>query len=395
MPRFPEHSPDADSLSDRVFGAAAPSAGRPPEPVYRLNVGDTYLQPLPAARAEAQLAAEHPQLHGYSPVQGEPVLLDAIAKKIERRSGIRIERPQLQVMSGATSGLGVVVTALLSPGDEVIVPSPFWPLIRGIVRFHGALPVQVPIFHRLHEPGFDPIAALEAAITPRTAAIYVNCPNNPTGQILSDAQLQAIGELAERHQLWVLCDEVYEDLWLGEQAPPPSFSHAALRERAVATHSVSKAYGLAGARVGYSHGPEAAMEPIRNVQTFFTYCAARPMQLGAARALSEGDSWLDDARARYRKAAASVAEGLGLPMPEGGSFCFFDARPHVGKDVAAGGAAAEFLARAAAVGVMLTPGLSSGEDFGDWVRLCFTCIPQPELEAAIDRLQPLMRGGDR
>ncbi|MGD8858620.1 MAG: pyridoxal phosphate-dependent aminotransferase [Myxococcales bacterium] len=386
MPRFPSLAGSADGLSDRVFGQRAPGV-KPADHVYPLNVGDTYRQPPEVARVEQLRAGEHPRLYNYSPVQGEPALLDAIVDKVERRSGVELQRDHLQVMNGATSGLGVVCTALLDPGDEVLLPSPYWPLIRGIVRFRGAVPVEVPLLTRLDEPGFDPVAALEAAITPRTAALYLNSPHNPTGRVLPDALLSGIADLAARHDLWVICDEVYEDLWYGPSPPPSPWARRDLRERAVASHSVSKAYGLAAARVGYTHGPESAMEAVRGVQTFFTYCAPRPMQLGAARALSEGDEWLADARRDYARAAAAACEALELPRPEGGTFLFFPAAPYLRRSEST----ADLLNRCAAGGVMLTPGRSSGRDYDDWLRLCFTSVPQVELEAALDRLLKVLR----
>lgn len=386
MPRFPLLADSASSLSDRVFGGTGQRTGAVPGRVYPLNVGDTYIDPLPAAQAQAQKTADHPRMHNYSPVQGEPVLLDAILGKVERRSGVHLERELVQVMNGATSGLGVVCTALLAPGEEVLLPSPFWPLIRGIIKYRGATPVEVPLWTRLGEEDFDPVAALESAITERTVAIYINSPHNPTGGILPDQVADGIAELAARHDLWVITDEVYEDLWYHDAPPRSLWTRADLRERAIVTHSVSKAYGLAAARVGYTHGPAGAMEVIRGVQTFFTYCAPRPMQLGAARALSEGDAWLAEARAAYRKAAATTASALDLPMPQGGSFIFFPAAPYLRE----GEQTADLLQRCMDAGVMLTPGTSSGEAFGDWLRICFTSVPQRELEEALHVLRGVL-----
>lgn len=386
MPRFPHVAEVAGALSDRVFGGK-PASGPRPATTYPLHVGDTYLDPPTCARAESQRLADHPRLHCYSPVQGEPALLDAIAAKLARRSGVAPDRDCLQVMSGATGGLAVISTALLQPGDEVLLPSPFWPLIRGIIRSRGAVPVEVPLWTRLQEPGFDPVAALRAAITPRTVALYLNTPHNPTGQVLDAATLDALGALAAAHDLWVLSDEVYEELYYDGQPPPSAFARPSLAARTVATHSVSKAYALAGARVGYTHGPPQAMAAIRGVQTFLTYCAARPMQLGAARALAEGDAWLDRTRSLYATAAALAAGPLGLQPPSAGTFLFFDLRPYLrdGEDAAA------LRARAADVGVLLTPGEACGEAFSGWTRLCFTAIEPDALQAAVARLGKILR----
>jgi N-succinyldiaminopimelate aminotransferase len=179
---------------------------------------------------------------------------------------------------------------------------------------------------------------------------------------------------------------VYEDLWYDE-LPQSIWTRPELRQRAIVTHSVSKAYGLAGARVGFTHGPAEVMQVIRGVQTFYSYCAPRPMQLGAARALAEGDAWLTKARALYAKAARTAADALGVPMPQGGTFLFFDAQPYL----RSGETVMGFLERCLDAGVMLTPGSASGQDFERWVRLCYTTVPQDELEAALTCLQRVLR----
>lgn len=389
MARFPDPSPTTATLSDSVYSALVARARGHPGPVHALQVGDTWLEPPECARAEAQRTADHPRLHAYAPVQGEPALLDAIQARLLARDGERVEREDVQVMLGATAGLSVVVDALLDPGDEVILLAPFWPLIRGIVASRGAVPVEVPFFDRLGAAGFDPEAAVARAIGPRTSALYLNTPNNPTGRVLPAEVVDALARLARRHGLWVLTDDVYADLsYVGHR--PPAWAHPGLRDRAIATHSVSKAYGLAGARVGFTHGPREIMRAVRGLQTFKTYCAPRPFQLAAARALAEASGWLAEARRRYAEAGRRAAAALGLPAPEAGSFLFFDAarwfRP--GEDLA------RFLERCLDdAGVLLTPGTAAGSAYGTFVRLCYTAVPPGDLDEAVGRLRRALGAG--
>jgi N-succinyldiaminopimelate aminotransferase len=203
---------------------------------------------------------------------------------------------------------------------------------------------------------------------------------------LPEPVVAAIATLAVHHNLWVLTDEVYEDLWYGAEPPASIWARPELAGRAIATHSVSKAYGLAGTRVGFTHGPTDVMQVIRGVQTFYSYCAPRPMQLGAAAALEEGDAWLADARSRYAQAARVSSETLGLPMPAGGTFLFFDAGPYLRGDEDLMG----FLERCLDAGVMLTPGSASGRDFERWARLCYTSVPPDELTEALERLKTVL-----
>ncbi len=383
MPRYPRQAPHAATLSDRVYSSLVDEARKRGIEFHALNVGDTYLEPLPSARAEAQRTGDHPRLHNYAPVQGEPALLEAIRERVARIHGTRLERDDVQVMSGATGGFTVVSNALLEPGDEVVVLAPFWPLIRGIVRSRGATAVELPFYDRLADPSFDPEAAIEAAIGPRTVALYVNSPNNPTGRVLTRAAVEAITRVVRKHELWLFCDEAYEDLYYTPERPLPLWRVDELRERAVACHTLSKSHAIAGSRIGFTHGPSQVMRAIRGVQTFLTYCAPRPLQLGAARALAEGDAWVEEARRLYAEAGRRAARALGLPEPEGGTFLFFDAKPYfrAGEDVHG------FLLRCLDAGVLLTPGSASGERYASWVRLCFSVVPPDELADALERLQ--------
>ena len=390
MPRHPRFSDSTTTLTSSVYSDLAKRARAREGVVHALHVGDTYLEPIEGARAEAQRAADHPRLHNYAPVQGVPALLDAIVDRLSARAGRPIDRESVQVMAGATSGLSIVSRTLLDPGDEVLLPSPFWPLIRGIIASRGAIPVQVPFYDRLGDPAFDPEKVLEEAVTDRTTAIYLNTPNNPTSRVVPEAVLEVVARVAKRHDLWVLADEAYEDLWLGDERPAPMWNRADLRDRTIASHTLSKSYGLAGARVGYTHGPAEVMRAVRDLQTYQTYCAPRPMQLGGACALREGDGWLGEARRLYAEAGRRAADALRLPKPEGGTFLFFDARPHMGEGESLMG----LLGRCLDAGVLLTPGSASGEHYDTFVRLCFTAVPPEELSDALARLSGVLFPGD-
>lgn len=387
MPRFPDVSAASESLSTGVFsqlGARARALTAAGRRLYPLHVGDTWMEPPEGARAEAQRTSEHPGLHQYAPVHGLPELLSAIARRLDRL-GHPVPEARLQVVSGATSGLSIIAEALLDPGDEVLLPAPFWPLIRGIIAKRGATPVQVPLWDRLD--ALDVEATLEAARSPRTVAIYLNSPHNPTGRVLPPDVVDAVVRFARRHQLWVIVDEAYQDLYF-DATPVPIWAREDLRDRYVACHTLSKSYGLAGARVGYVHGCEAAMKAISAVQAFSTYCAPKPMQVAAIAALDKGDEFLARRRAEFGEAGRRTAALLGLPPPEGGTFLFFDASPYLPEGATD---AMPFLERALDAGVMLTPGVSCGEAYARWVRICFTSLPLDEHDQALAALATALR----
>ena len=388
MPRFPKIAEHAHSVSHRVYSNLEQRALAKNEHAYRLHVGDTYRDPVPAAQAERQLSSEHPGLHNYAPVHGEPSLIDAFIAYVEGRHGETLNPDLVQVMSGATAGLSVVCQVLLEPGDEVLLPSPFWPLSRGVIATKGAVPVQVPFYTRLDEPGFDAEAVLESAITDRTVALYINTPHNPTGRVLCGATIDAMMRVAKRHDLWVLTDEAYEEIYFDREPPDAVWKRADIRDRAIAFHTLSKTYGFAGARIGFTHGPEGVMTSIRGVQTFHTYCASRPMQFGAVEALRQGGAWIEESRSLYRDAGYQAADALGVPRPEGGTFLYLDASSQLDPGAVD---CTPFLELCADAGVLLTPGRSCGDDYAKWVRLCFTSVPPAQLASALEKLAPLFR----
>jgi aspartate/methionine/tyrosine aminotransferase len=164
--------------------------------------------------------------------------------------------------------------------------------------------------------------------------------------------------------------------------------HPLLRERSVVLHTLSKSYGLSGARVAYLHGPEVALARIAGLSTFATYCAARPMQVAAARALAseDGEHWVQAARKQYETAAQMTARALRVPVPDSGTFVFFDTRPLLRR----GEQPHALLERIARAGVVLTPGSVAGKAYSEWARLCFTCVPLPVLARALATLEGVL-----
>lgn len=389
MPRHPALSHATDGLTSPVYTGLLGVARSHAAEVFPLHVGDTFLLPPARARAEALCCADLPHLHNYAPVQGEPALLDALAADLSARAR-PVPREHIQVTSGATSGLDLVCRTLLSAGDEVIVLAPFWPLIRGVVSAAGATPVELAFFTELARPDFDLERALASALSPRTSALYLNTPHNPTGVILDAQQRDAIARFVERHNLWLLCDEAYDQLFLAGAPPAPIWTRPNMRERCVVAHTLSKSHAMAGARIGFVHGPAAVMPALSGLQTYATYCAPRPMQLGAARALSEpeGKAFPRLVAKAYAAGAAEAAATLNLPLPKSGPFLFFDTRPFR----AAAETPTEWLERCARAGVVLTPGSATGRDYGDWARLCYTSVDPTTLSRAMAALAGVVRG---
>lgn len=347
-----------------------------------LNVGDTWLEPFEGGRMEDLRQADHPGMNRYTAPQGLPSFVDAIVEKVRARNQLACERDSVLVTAGATGGLAAAVGMLAAPGEEVLILAPFWPLIRGIVQSFGATPVEVPFFDRV-ESAEAAVAAVRARLSPRTVALYVSTPSNPTGRVLPEAWLAALAEFAQREDLWLISDEVYEDyVYAGTHVSLARFAP----ERSITSFSFSKAYGMAGIRTGYLVGPPDAIAQAEKVATHIFYSAPAAGQLAAERALADGAAWVADARERYRDVGRRTATALGLPEPAGSTFHFVDVSPQLDERGIAG-----FLSDCLDDGVALAPGASSGADYTNWVRLCYTAAPPDDVIAAVDKIARRLR----
>ena len=376
-PRPPRCAPAVAGMPGAVFSPIQRQLESGSQRIVPLHVGDTWLEPFEGGRMESLRVAEHPGMHRYSETQGLPQLVDAIVEKVRANNGIACERDQVLVAAGATGALGSAVGMLAAPGEEVLILAPFWPLIRGIVQTFRAVPVEVPFYDRVDSVE-SAVAAVRDRLTDRSVALYVSSPSNPTGCVLPRAWLEALAELAREENLWLVSDEVYEEVvYRGEH-----FSIAAAApERSLTVFSFSKAYGMAGNRVGYLVGPAEAVAGARKVSTHTFYAAPTAGQLAAFRALRDGAGWLAEARETYRAVGDATAAALGVPAPAGGTFLFLDVETRLDARGIWG-----FLADCVDDGVALAPGPSCGRDYEGWVRLCFTAAPPADVARATEAL---------
>lgn len=381
MPRPPQLSPAATSIKGSVYSSVLHRLEAYEGEVYPLHVGDTFLEPADGCRMEDLTVAAHPGMHRYAPPQGLPALVDAVVDRIRVRTGVPVERSNVFVAGGGTSGLASVVGAIVSPGDEVLILAPHWPLIEGHVKMAGGVPVDLPFFG-VADSASTAAAVVEAALTDRTVALYLNTPSNPTGRVIPRAWLEALVALARRHDLWLLFDEVYEDyVYRGEHVPGLSLAP----ERAFAVHSFSKAYGMAGNRIGYVAGPAAAIAEALKLSTHTVYAAPTAAQLAALRILEgAGDAWIARARDAYRRPGEASADRLGVPRPEGSTFLFLDVAPHLDARGLTG-----FLEDAADRGLLLSPGPSFGP-YPTHVRICTTSASPDVVLRGVEVLASLL-----
>src|SRR5688572_7085130 len=234
---------------------------------FRLDQGDVSFDAPDTVKSAMRRAIDENRSH-YLQTTGVPRLLELLAEKLRDKNGIPIGSPdEIMVTTGGIHGLYIICQALLEPGDEVIIPDPEWPPCAGNIRAAHAVPVPCPLHERLGwRFDFD---ELKSRITPKTRAIYVNSPNNPTGGVLTREDLTRIVALCRDRDIWLISDEAYEDVvFEGEHVSPASLPNA--YERTISFFTFSKSYAMTGLRLGYLVAKDPALRDRMKKVLFYT-----------------------------------------------------------------------------------------------------------------------------
>jgi len=297
------------------------------EPVIGFGAGEPDF-PTPVAIVEAAAAAcRDPKNHRYTPVAGLPELRQAIAAKTGRDTGFEVEAAQVLVTNGGKQAVEQAFATILDPGDEVILPAPYWTTYPEAIGLAGGVPVEVLT---AEATGFKPtIGQLEAARTPRTKALLLCSPSNPSGGVSSREEIEAIGRWADEHDVWVVTDEIYEHLTYGSAS-----MHSlpvvvpAMADRTIVVNGVAKTYAMTGWRVGWLLGPLDVVKAATNLQSHATSNVCNVAQRAALQAVS-GDlaavgqmRTAFDGRRRVIHRMLNEIEGVTCAEPEGAFYAF-------------------------------------------------------------------------
>jgi aspartate/methionine/tyrosine aminotransferase len=387
--RFPVLSAAGQTVPASIFAKLREHLARYPGDVIPLQIGDTHLRP-PAVLEDVGWD-DAGELYAYGAPGGWAPLVDAIVGKARAKNGIAVTEAGVQIACGATHALSCAVHALCDRGEELILVTPHWPLIKGIAVAQGVAPVEV-----LYGP--DLADRLERAVTATTSAIYVATPNNPDGVMLDAGDIDAVARVADKHGLWILADEVYEDYGYDSQHVSIA-THPAAAPRTVTVFSYAKSYAQAGLRVGYALGPEEVVAAIKKLVNHSVYNVPVAMQRAALGAMKNGAPFLAHAREHYRRARDRARARLRAPAacPPGGAYLWVDfarwSRPRPGVEPgrsAAGDDCMPVLERLAEQGVLLAPGSAFGDACHRYARLCFTGVDEARLDEGIDRINAVL-----
>jgi len=390
VPRHPQTAARVAPLGGSVFEKFRARLARRPEPPVKLHIGDTYRVPPYPLPLAPEFLERFPHTFQYCNTFGIKPLREVLRDKLEEDNSLVGGVDDLMVTSGASNALAVSTQALLDPGDEVLLPTPAWPFFAGMVRVAGATPVQAPFYTRLaSEPDLDIGALLESAVTPRTAALYLNTPNNPSGKVLSRDQLQTVADVCRRHDLWVLSDEAYDGLTYDGHEHVSIGSLPGMRERTLSIFTCSKAFMFAGLRLGWISAPAEVIGVLNKTMVHQLYGPNTVGQEMMIEPIRTRAKWLPAVRDHYQELRDRflAALDLDLPAPEGTYFVLFDTTSHLrGRDFDT------LVGECLDSGVTVAPGGDFGPGFERHLRLCFTAdTPDRTLEGA-RRLRGILRG---
>ncbi|MFP4570019.1 pyridoxal phosphate-dependent aminotransferase [Rhodosalinus sp.] len=291
---------------------------------------------------DAAIAALEAGKTKYTAPDGIPELKQAVAAKFRRENGLDYKPSEITVSAGGKQVLFNALMATLNPGDEVVIPAPYWVSYPDIVRLAGAEPV---IVEAPMAQGFKLSAeALEAAITPRTRWFLFNSPSNPSGAGYSRAELAALTEVLMRHpHVWVLSDDIYEHIaYDGFDFVTPVQVEPRLRDRTLTMNGVSKAYAMTGWRIGYAGGPAELIAAMRKVQSQSTTCPASLSQWAAVAALEGPQDCIAQAGTAFCRrrdmvvARLNAIPGIDCPLPEGAFYVYPSIAGLIGRTTAGG-----------------------------------------------------------
>ncbi|MBG6226148.1 aspartate/methionine/tyrosine aminotransferase [Arthrobacter sp. CAN_A2] len=383
---------ESATLAVDAKAKALKAAGRP---VIGFGAGEPDF-PTPDYIVEAAIAAaRQPRFHRYSPAAGLPELREAIAAKTLRDSGYAVDPSQVLVTNGGKQAVYQSLAALLDPGDEVLVPTPFWTTYPEAIRLAGGVPVEV--FAGPEQGYLVTVDQLAAALTPRTKVLLFVSPSNPTGAVYGPESVREIGEWAAARGLWVVTDEIYEHLTY-DGVPFTSIATAApaLGDKVVILNGVAKTYAMTGWRVGWMIGPNDLVKAATNLQSHATSNVSNVPQMAALAAVSGPLTAVDemkvafDRRRRAMVSGLNAIEGVECPTPHGAFYAYADVRGLLGRsfDGATPTTSAEL---AALILEKVEVAVVPGEAFGPsgFLRLSYA-LGDEDLATGVRRLQEFL-----
>jgi aspartate aminotransferase len=385
---------ESATLAVDAKAKALKAAGRP---VIGFGAGEPDFPTPDYIVAAAQKACAEPRFHKYTPAAGLPELRQAIADKTLRDSGYQVEASQVLVTNGGKQAVYETFATLLDPGDEVLLPAPYWTTYPESIALAGGISTIVPTDE---STGYlASVAALDAAVTENTKALLFVSPSNPTGAVYPPELVREIGQWAQERGLWVITDEIYEHLTYGDalfssipvEAP-------GIADRTVVLNGCAKTYAMTGWRVGWMIGPQDIIKAAANLQSHATSNVCNVAQAAALAAVSGDLSAVEQMREAFDRRRLTMSRmlneipGVICPEPQGAFYCYPSVKGLLGREVAGR------IARSSSelAGIILDEAevaVVPGEAFGTPGYFRLSCaLGDADLEEGVTRIAKLLAG---
>jgi aspartate aminotransferase len=383
---------ESATLAVDAKAKALKAAGRP---VIGFGAGEPdFPTPAPIVAA-AQAACADPKNHRYTPAAGLPELREAVAKKTARDSGLPLTAAQVLITNGGKQAVYQAFATLLDPGDEVLLPAPYWTTYPEAITLAGGVPVVVTTGPEAdYLPSVD---QLEAARTPRTKVLLWCSPSNPTGAVASRELTEAVGRWAVENGVWVVTDEIYEHLvYDGAEAVSMPVAVPELADTCVVLNGVAKTYAMTGWRVGWMAGPTDVIKAATNLQSHLSSNVCNVAQRAALEAVSGPLDAVAEMRAAFDRRRRTIVEllsaipGVLCPTPRGAFYAYPSVQELVGKELR-GTRITDSVGLAAAVLEHAEVAVVPGEAFGTpgFLRLSYA-LADDDLRTGVERMGALL-----
>ncbi|MBB5954814.1 aspartate/methionine/tyrosine aminotransferase [Saccharothrix tamanrassetensis] len=383
---------ESATLAVDAKAKALKAAGRP---VIGFGAGEPDFPTPDAIVAAAQAACADPKNHRYTPAAGLPELREAVAAKTLRDSGYVVTAAQVLITNGGKQAVYQAFATVLDPGDEVLLPAPYWTTYPEAITLAGGVPVQVTADESTDY--LVTVNQLEAARTPKTKVLLLCSPSNPTGSVYTREQITAIGEWALEHGLWVITDEIYEHLvYDGAESVSLPVAVPAMADRTIVLNGVAKTYAMTGWRVGWLIGPTDVVKAAANLQSHLTSNVANVSQRAALEAVSGPLDAAHEMRTAFDRRRRTIVDllsaipGVECPTPKGAFYVYPSVKALIGKTLR-GTTITDTVQLAALILEHAEVAVVPGEAFGTpgYLRLSYA-LGDDDLKTGITRMADLL-----
>ncbi|WP_033436681.1 pyridoxal phosphate-dependent aminotransferase [Saccharothrix sp. NRRL B-16314] len=383
---------ESATLAVDAKAKALKAAGRP---VIGFGAGEPDFPTPEAIVVAAQAACANPRNHRYTPAGGLPELREAVAAKTKRDSGYEVTAAQVLITNGGKQAVYQAFATIVDPGDEVLLPAPYWTTYPEAITLAGGVPVQVTADESTDY--LVTVEQLEAARTPKTKVLLLCSPSNPTGSVYSREQITAIGEWALEHGLWVITDEIYEHLvYDGAESVSLPVAVPAMADRTIVLNGVAKTYAMTGWRVGWMIGPADVVKAAANLQSHLTSNVANVSQRAALEAVSGPLDAAHEMRVAFDRRRRTIVDmlsaipGVECPTPRGAFYVYPSVKALIGKKLR-GVEITDTVQLAALILEHVEVAVVPGEAFGTpgYLRLSYA-LGDDDLKTGVTRMAELL-----